>query len=223
MNTKAKRRMAVSAGIVVIVLVVVVEVVGGNSAAKTVSVAEAAELEGSNKIQVTGNVVENSFSIDGNTLTFSIYDAQADPQAATQLDVRYDGGVSATFGNDVTAICTGKKDGSGVLVCSELVTKCPSKYETATDALTVERLLGYDEAIVDKTVKVSGVIGEGGPFDVTSDVRFDLVDADNADYLVPVEYQGALSDEIVAGSPVVVQGSLNADGFFQCTQVSLEE
>ena len=71
MNTKAKRRMAVSAGIIVIVLVVVLAVVGGNSAAKTVSVAEAAELEGSNKIQVTGNVVENSFSIDGNTLTFS--------------------------------------------------------------------------------------------------------------------------------------------------------
>ena len=44
MNTKAKRRMAVSAGIVVIVLVVVLAVVGGNSAAKTVSVAEAAGL-----------------------------------------------------------------------------------------------------------------------------------------------------------------------------------
>ena len=109
MNTKTKRRLGAVTGVIVIVLIVVLAVVGGNSAAKTVTVSEAVALQGDNKIQVTGNVAENSFDIEGDTLTFQIYDAEADPAAAQLLDVRYDGGVSATFGNDVTAICTGKK------------------------------------------------------------------------------------------------------------------
>jgi D-alanyl-D-alanine carboxypeptidase len=47
------------------------------------------------------------------------------------------------FENDVTAICTGKKGKDGVLVCSELVTKCPSKYESDEDALSIADLLDY--------------------------------------------------------------------------------
>ena len=75
MNTKTKRRMGVVTGVIVIVLIVVLAVVGGNSAAKTVTVSEAVALQGDNKIQVTGNVAENSFDIKGDTLTFQIYDA----------------------------------------------------------------------------------------------------------------------------------------------------
>ena len=216
-----KQQFIVVGGIVVIVLVAMLAFFGANASATVMTVGQASQPDAAGKrVEVTGNVVNNSFDINGDILTFHITDPD---EPGTDLKVRYDRGVSATFGNGVTAICTGAIESDGTLVCSELVTKCPSKYETATDALTVERLLGYDEAIVDKTVKVSGVIGEGGPFDVTSDVRFDLVDAKNPDYLIPVEYQGALSDEIVAGSPVVVQGSVNANGFFVCTQVSLEE
>ena len=45
----------------------------------------------------------------------------------------YQGAASSTFGDDVTAICTGRVGDDGVLRCSELVTKCPSKYEGAGD------------------------------------------------------------------------------------------
>ncbi len=58
-------------------------------------------------------------------LTFKIYDPEGDP--ATQLEVRYDGAASSTFGNDVTAICTGKINDAGVLECSELVTRVPEE------------------------------------------------------------------------------------------------
>lgn len=221
MNLKAKRRTVVTSGIIVIVLVVVLAVVGGNSAAKTMSVAEAAELAGNDKIQVTGNVVENSFSIDGNTLTFSVYDAQADPQAATRLNVRYEGGASATFGNDVTAICTGKKDGSGVLVCSELVTKCPSKYESGADALSVTGLLDYGDKIVGKTVKVEGVVKSGTLDSVNADLRFAITGGSSAAEL-PVRFTGALSDETVEGAHVVLTGAVRADGVFEATNVALE-
>ena len=221
MNTKTKRRMVAVTGVIVIVLIVVLAVVGGNSAAKTVTVSEAVALQGDNKIQVTGNVAENSFDIEGDTLTFQIYDAESDPAASQLLDVRYDGGVSATFGNDVTAICSGKKGADGVLVCSELVTKCPSKYENAEGSLSVADLLGYGDAVIDKPVKVSGVIETGTLAGVNASRRFVLED-ESGDARVAVKYDGALSDEMGEGTRVVLTGSLGANGSFTATVVALE-
>lgn len=221
MNSKTKRRMGVVTGLIVIVVIVVLAVVGGNSAARTVSIAEAIELQGDAKVQVTGNVVENSFDFDGNVLTFQIYDPKVDPAANVQLGVRYDGGVSATFGNEVTAICTGKKDGNGVLVCSELVTKCPSKYENATDALSVADLLGYGDAVLNKPVKVKGAVMPGSLAGVDAAERFVLLDGESALDL-HVKYAGALPDKMSEGSKVVVTGSIGSDGTFTATDVALE-
>lgn len=221
MNAKMKRRLGAVTGVIVIVLVLVLAIVGGNSAAKTVSVAEALELDGESKIQVTGNVVENSFSIEGDTLTFRIYDTEADPQATDQLAVRYDGGVSATFGNDVTAICTGKKNAEGVLNCSELVTKCPSKYENATDALTVAGLFDYGDKVLNKPVKVAGVMKVGTLAGVDAAERFVIADEESDDEL-HVKYVGALSDDTGEGSVVVLTGSIGSDGKFSATDVALE-
>ena len=130
MNKKMKRRLAVVSAAIVVVLVAMMTVVGGNTAAKSVTVAEAADasLRGA-KIQVSGNVVNGSYATQGSVLTFSIYDPEGSPEQ--QLPVRYEGAASSTFGNDVTAICTGKVGEDGVLEASELITKCPSKYEGA--------------------------------------------------------------------------------------------
>lgn len=221
MNTKTKRRMVAVSAAIVAVLIVVLAVVGGNSAAQPTTVAEALTLEGDKKIQVTGNVGENSFSINGDTLTFEIYDPDADPSASALLPVRFDGGVSATFGNDVTAICTGKKDASGVLVCSELVTKCPSKYEKEEGSLSIDDLLGYGDSVIDKPVRVSGVLKEGTLSGVDAKERFVLAAGDGKTEL-PVRYTGALSDETVEGSKLVLTGSLAKDGAFVATVVALE-
>ena len=188
MNAKTKRRMVVVTGIIVIVLVVILAVVGGTSSAKTVSVAEAATGSyADQKIQVSGNVVENSFATEGNVLTFDIYDPNGD--ITQQLRVRFEGGVSATFGNDVTAICTGKVGEDGVLNASELVTKCPSKYENATNALTVSQLTGYGDEVVDKPVKVAGAVKDGTLKAAGEGDRFVLVDPENGEELaVAVSY-----------------------------------
>ena len=218
MNTKTKRRLAVVTGVIVIVVILVLAFVGGNTAAKSVTVAQAAGGTYENqKIQVSGNVVENSFSTNDNVL--SIYDPDADP--ATQLKVSYDGGVSATFGNDVTAICTGKIGKDGVLQCTELVTKCPSKYENASDALTVSRLLGYGSEVANKPVKVAGVVKDGTLTAAGSGDRFVIVDADTNDELA-VSYDGALSDDVQAGSSVVLTGSIGDTGKFTATDVALK-
>ena len=221
MNAKTKRRLAAVTGIIVIVAVLVLAFVGGNSAAKTVSVAQAIEFANDAKIQVTGNVAENSFSIEGDVLTFKIYDSEADPAASRLLDVRYDGGVSATFGNDVTAICTGKKTAEGVLNCSELVTKCPSKYESGVDALSISDLLDYGKRVLDKPVKVRGAIGAGTLEGVDAPRRFVLVDADAGERL-DVKYTGALSEDAGESAEVVLTGSIGADGTFTATDVALE-
>ena len=114
MNAKMKKRMIAVSGVIIIVLILVLAFVGGNTAATTMSIAEAAENpQAGQKVQVSGNVVQDSFSTSNDVLTFKIYDPEGDP--ATQLEVRYDGAASSTFGNDVTAICTGKINDAGVL------------------------------------------------------------------------------------------------------------
>ena len=220
MNAKMKKRMIAVSGVIVIVLILVLAFVGGNTAATTMSIAEAAENpQAGQKVQVSGNVVQDSFSTSNDVLTFKIYDPEGDP--ATQLEVRYDGAASSTFGNDVTAICTGKINDEGVLECSELVTKCPSKYENADSALTVEQLLGYGESVYGNVVKVAGSVGAGSLKAAGQGDRFILVDAETGEAM-PVVFEGALSDGIADGSAVVLTGSLGADGKFAATDVALE-
>lgn len=220
MNAKMKKRMIAVSGVIVIVLILVLAFVGGNTAATTMSIAEAAENpQAGQRVQVSGNVVQDSFSTSNDVLTFKIYDPEGDP--ATQLEVRYDGAASSTFGNDVTAICTGKINDAGVLECSELVTKCPSKYENADSALTVEQLLGYGESVYGNVVKVAGSVGAGSLKAAGQGDRFILVDAETGDSM-PVVFEGALSDGIADGSAVVLTGSLGADGKFAATDVALE-
>lgn len=225
MNTKTKRRLVVVTGVIVVVLAIVLAVVGSGGAAKTVTVADA--LSGaydSSRIQVSGNVVDNSFATEDNVLTFEICDPEGDQSQA--LRVSYDGAASSTFGNGVTAICTGKlvaADGGVELVASELVTKCPSKYESATDALAVSRLLEYGNDIVDTTVKLAGVVCEGSLTAAGSgEPRFVVADAEDAALQIPVEFDGALPETIVDGTSVVITGSLSASGSFVATDVAQE-
>lgn len=221
MNIKTKRRLGVVTGVIVIVLIAVLAIVGGSTAARSVSVAEAVELPEGTKIRVSGNVVENSFNIQEDSITFAIYDPETDPAASTTMRVRFDGGVSSTFGNNVTAICTGKKDVSGTLNCTELVTKCPSKYESAEGALTADELLAYGESIVDKPVKIIGVIEEDTLSGIDADSRFTLVDSDSGRSL-RVLYDGAIPDDVEPGSTVILTGSLCEDGTaFAATDVAL--
>lgn len=220
MNAKMKKRMIAVSGVIVIVLILVLAFVGGNTAAQTVSIAEAAENpQAGQKVQVSGNVVQDSYTTADNVLTFKIYDPDGDP--SQQLEVRYDGAASSTFGNDVTAICTGKINEAGVLECSELVTKCPSKYENADSALSVSQLVGYGDGVVGNVVKVTGTVKAGTLTAAGSGDRFVLVDAEDGTEL-PVAFDGALSEEVADGSTLVLTGSIGADGKFAATDVALE-
>lgn len=219
MATQKQRFIAVG-GIVLIVILAMLAFFGANTAAKVMTVEEASQPSAiGQRVQVEGNVVNDSFTFTGDILDFTIADAD-NPQF--DLKVTYDKGVAATFGNGITAQCTGVIDDSGVLVCSELITKCPSKYESRTDALTVERLQGYGDAIVNKIVKVSGTLQPGSLKDATADVRFVIGDAENSSLSLPVQYAGALSDEVTDGAALVLTGRLDPNGNFEATEVALE-
>lgn len=225
-----KRRMAAVAGIIVIVVLVAFAVVGGATSAKVVSVSEAASssMQGQ-KVQVTGTVVDNSYNVDENgVLTFSLCDESASIADAVAgkvdvLRVSYDKGVSSTFGNGISAICTGKIGEDGTLVATELVTKCPSKYESASEALSVDDLLGYGSQMVGKTVKLEGKVTQTGVDTVQDAVRFTLGSSQNSNQTIPVQFEGALPEEAGAGSSLVAQGALDEDGKFHATSVALGE
>lgn len=223
MSASKRNRFIVVAGIIVIVVIAAVAYLSAGSTATSMTVAQAADAGAhGKKVKVEGNVVDNSFTIDGDTLTFCIADS-GDQAQKTQLEVVYDKGVAATFGNGVTAICTGTVDSNGVLKASELVTKCPSKYETSTEALTVSRLLGYSAEINDKTVKVQGVLTPGTLGDVNASTRFVLMDASDPNVHIDVVYSGAIPDNVVDGSSLVLTGSLGADGKFKTSNLALEK
>lgn len=222
MNAQMKRRLFVVSGIIVVVLAIVLAIVASSTGYQTISVAQALEQEKrETRVQVTGQVVDNSYRIDGDILSFDIYDPEGDPKE--QLSVRYEGSVSATFGNQVTAICTGKINTDGVLECSELVTKCPSKYESATDALSVSQVLNYGESIIGKPLKITGLVESGSLNSVGQGERLVLVDEVSEHVVIPVYFDGAISDAIEDATVLVVTGSLDSEGNFNATIIALRE
>ena len=122
----------------------------------------------------------------------------------------------------MTAICTGKLNEQGVLIVSELVTKCPSKYESASDALSVDKLLEYGGDIEGKPVKVTGLVQAGTLQAAGQGDRLVLESGDGTGAAVAVVFDGALSEDIADDSSLVVTGSLNADGKFYATDVAME-
>ena len=220
MNSRLRRRLFVVGGIVVITVIVIAAVFAGTTGSQTISVAEAASGSHNGKrVQVTGQVVDNSFSLADNTLEFVIYDSE---NPAAQLRVSYEGAMSASFGNQVTAICTGTMSDNTVLICTELVTKCPSKYESATDALEISQLLEYGDAIVDVSVRVRGSVKPGSVALAGSSIRLVLVDPATGDEL-SVAFSGGLPDTVNDSANLVVTGSLGADGLFHATDIAVEQ
>lgn len=219
MNAQLKRRLFVVTGVIVIVAIVVIAVVAGFSGYRSISVAQALEPEMRNtRVQVTGQVVTDSYTVEGNLLRFAIFDPEGSD--SQQLLVEFQGGISATFGNQVTAICTGRINDLGVLECTDLVTKCPSKYETASDALTISQLLGYGSVIEGKPLKIIGSVKPGSLGTIEASQRLILLDQASGAEL-PVCFDGALAEAIGDGTVLVITGALNQDGQFVATDIAL--
>lgn len=218
MNNAAKRRLTFVGLLIVVVAIVLFVVLGSGSTAQALSVGEAASgTYDGKKVQVSGQVVDNSFTTQGSSTTFDVCDENDSSQT---LHVTYEGALPATFGNGITAICTGKVD-DGTLTATEMVTKCPSKYESAEGALTVSLLKEHVSTYAGVEVKVAGYITAGSLGDVNADVRFNL---NSQDANIDVKYDGAMPDGAGDGTAVVVTGTLSEDGtVFEATDVSIDD
>lgn len=217
MNKAAKKRLMIVGLIVVAVAAVLFAVVGSGGAATSLTVAQAAsgDYEGK-KVQVSGAVVNDSYRTEGTAAVFEIADAD---NAGATLTVAFTGAMPATFGNGVTAICTGIVQ-DGAMSCNELVTKCPSKYESAEGSVTASTLVANPAAYVGVQVKLAGYVSAGTIAGIDAPVRFEVNSQGSA---LGVAFDGALPEEMGDGSAVVVTGALAEDGStFEATEVALD-
>ncbi|OGN91193.1 MAG: hypothetical protein A2Z70_00695 [Chloroflexi bacterium RBG_13_48_17] len=127
-----KRKRVIFAGAIVLMAIAFLAYIGLNQFATydiTVSefVAKADSFTGK-QVRVVGQVVPGSVNQDTNnfTLSFTIADGEA------SLPVVYQGVVPDTFKEGTDIVVEGKSDQQGVFHASQLITKCPAKYEPSS-------------------------------------------------------------------------------------------
>ena len=217
MNRSAKRRLVVVGGIIVVAMLVIVAIAGSGGAASSLSIADvvSGDYRGK-KVQVSGSVVADSLTSEGSTALFEIQPEEGSAAASGQetLTVRYDGALPATFGTGVVAICTGTVESDNTLAATELVTKCPSKYESAEGSLTVKGLLDQGDSMVGVDTKVCGYV-RGEVNAVDADVRFVI---ESQGFSMDVAWDGGMDEDVTDGTAVVVTGQLSEDGTFVASE-----
>ncbi len=93
-----------------------------------------------------------------------------------------------------------------MLRCTEMVTKCPSKYESAEGSLTVKGLIDQADTMMFEDTKVCGYI-QGEVNDASADYRF-VIESQGA--TLKVVYDGGLDEQVSDGVAVVLSGHLDS-------------
>jgi cytochrome c-type biogenesis protein CcmE len=223
-NKRARNRLIGVTAIIIIAVGAIIygtQMMGvGGSFARTASQLAADTKLVGQRVQVSGPVVGGSWDKQTNPMKFTISDVNPKPGSAT-IKVVYNGGVPTTFSDGTVAIVTGTLRKGGVVEAQTLLTKCPSKYEGATDALTVDKLVSQKAAETGHPSKVTGFVVAGSDKAVGGPVRFEISDAAQGSQKIPVKYDGALPAGFKDGANLVVTGTLGADGTYAATQVSI--
>jgi cytochrome c-type biogenesis protein CcmE len=224
-NKRAQNRLIGVTAIILIGVAAIFFGLGGKQAAyyRTVKeISSDAALKGE-RVKAGGLVAPGSWDKKSNPMTFVIRDESDSKGTGPTVKVVYNGSVPSTFGDGVTAIVTGELGADGTINADEMITKCPSKYESATGALPVADLVGKGQTMVGKTVKATGFVKAGTIAAPGGDVRFVVTATAEGGTEVGIVYEGALPSGMVDGSQVVLTGAIEADGNFVATDVSLEQ
>lgn len=225
MNKRARNRIIGVTAIILIAIVAIFSFMSSqNVAAYNLTVKEAVE-EPENigrRIKVGGTVVTGSWDKKSNPMTFKIQDEGVTDADAPQITVVYSGSAPQTFGDGVTAIVTGELDDTLTITSGEMITKCPSKYESATGAYEVSKLKAKSTEMVGIPIKVAGVVKAGSINPPGGAVRLIILNAEGSTDELNVAFEGALSDEIKDGSKLVITGQLDETGAFVATDVALD-
>lgn len=225
MNKRARNRLVGVTAIVLLAIAAIFFSIGSNGGtAYYRTVAEIAEDESlaGERVKVGGTVVTGSWDKKSNPMTFQIRDENDSAGTGPTIRVVYTQGVPATFGDGVTAIITGELDDQGTITSGDMITKCPSKYESATGAMPIADLAAGGEGMVGKTVKATGFVKAGSIVAPGGDARFVVTNDKGAGAEVKVAWEGALPAGMADGSKVVLTGAVEEDGIFVATNVALE-
>lgn len=217
MNKRARTRLIGVTAIILIAVAAVFFGLSGNQAAYYKTVEEAAQdnsLVGE-RVKIGGAVVTGSWDRKSNPMRFVIRDENDKEGTGETLKVVYNGPVPSTFGDGVTAIVTGPLLEDGTIEAQEMITKCPSKYESAEGAAAIDALQ------VGKPMRTTGFV-KAGTIAPPGGVRFVVMNDETGGKEVEVIWEGALPEGMADGSKVVMTGSLEADGKFVASEVALE-
>lgn len=128
-DSKSKKRLLA----VTVILLAVIGFMIYNSSASTMSyfkkVYEIDKTYVGKSVRVGGVIAKDSWTKEGRTHTFKIYDKK---DKGRLLTVVYSGPLPSTFGDNdkVIAIAEGKLVSADKLEAKSIVTQCPSKYES---------------------------------------------------------------------------------------------
>jgi cytochrome c-type biogenesis protein CcmE len=159
------------------------------------------------KVKVDGVVVTGSWEGEVDPMEFDITDDPEGDPGGEILTVVWEKTVPSSFGDGSNAIVTGTLSSDGVLEASELIIKCPSKYESLEGAMTVDDLLA-DSAMEGTPTKVSGYViaVEGAGVVIGTE--------ESGGTELEVDLSGTeLPENVSEGTEVVVQGTLEGSVF----------
>jgi cytochrome c-type biogenesis protein CcmE len=219
MNKRARNRLIGVTAIILIVAAAFIPLMMSGGAKETsvadLAVGGNAALVGT-RVKVTGAVVAGSWDKKTNPMVFKIRTEGA--VSGPEVLVTYNGSAPNTFGSDTIAILTGQLDSLGSLTAGEMVTKCPSKYETSTEAAPIADVLA---APPDSPIRMQGFVVPGSQGAANAAERFKLAaNADGTGASVAVAFTGTTPAGFADGVKVVVFGKLE-NGVFVATDVAL--
>lgn len=211
-------------GVTAIILIAVAAIVtslGGKDIAYSKDVSQVAKDQSlvGKRIRVTGAVVAGSWNKQANPMVFTIRSETDKSGKGPTVKVVYNGTTPSTFGDGVVAIVTGTLDKGGVVTSNDMITKCPSKYQSATGAMPIASLPpGGNMA----NATVTGYVKPGSIKPAGTNPRFVIAaTANGAGKAVPVDYTGPLSTNVKDGTQVVLSGNLK-NGTFVAAEVAIE-
>jgi cytochrome c-type biogenesis protein CcmE len=221
MNTRARNRLIGVTAIILIVAAAFVPLMmsGGakETSVKDLAVGGNAALVGT-RVKVTGAVVAASWDKKTNPMVFKIRTEGA--TSGPEVLVTYNGSAPNTFGSDTIAILTGDLTALGDLKASEMVTKCPSKYQSASNAATISTVLASPP---DSPIRVQGYLKPASLGEASAAQRFVLSSAaDGTGDSFPVAFTGTMPNGTADGVKLVVFGKLES-GVFVATDVAISQ
>ena len=226
MNKRARMRLIGVTAVILIAIAAVVLLTGNKQGAVYSTVPKVVEdpsLIGK-RVKVGGTVVEGSWDKKSNPMVFVVRDEADKDGSGPTLKVIYTGAAPSTFGDGVVAIVTGVMEDAKTLKATEMITKCPSKYESAQGAIPVADLLLKGDSVVGKPVRATGYVKPGSIADAAAGDRFVVAEKpDGTGKTIAVTFSGALPSGMKDGAQVVIAGEPEANGKFTATSVALEQ